>query len=49
MIAAQGLTVNRSSDGKKVLLYIVCFPYSLLSLTLSLLLVVVVVFTLLSY
>ena len=30
-IAAQGLTANRSSDGeKKILLYIVCFSYSLL-------------------
>jgi len=43
----QGLTANWSSGGEKIVLYVVCLTYSLLSLLL--LVVVVLVFTLLSY
>jgi len=51
MIAARGLAANQSLGGDKIVLYIVCFAYSLLPL-LALLLVVlliVLVFPLLSY
>jgi len=42
MITVQGLTVAWSSGGEKIVLYIVCFAYSLV-------VVVVVEFPLLSY
>jgi len=46
IIPAQRLAVNRSLGGEKIVLYIVCFAYSLLSSLLQLLVVVVVlVFT----
>jgi len=45
-ITAQGLATNQSPGGEKIVLYMVCFAYSLLSLLLSLL---VVIFPLLSY
>ena len=47
-IAAQGLAANRSSGGEKIVLCVVFFAYSLLSLLLSLV-VVVLVSPLLSY
>jgi len=32
MIALQGLAVNRSLGSEKIVLYVVCFAYSLLSI-----------------
>ena len=46
-IAAWGLPVNRSSDGEKIVLYVVCFAYSLLAVVAVV--AVVAVFPLLSY
>ena len=45
-VAAQGLAENQSSHCEKIVFYIVCFAYALLSL---LLLIVVAIFPLLSY
>ena len=45
-VTAWGLAVNRLSGGEKIILYEVCFAYSLLSF---LLVVVLLVFPLLSY
>ena len=42
MITAGGLAVDRSLGGEKMVLYVICFAYSLL-------LLVVVVFILVSY
>jgi len=46
MTAVQGLTVNQLLGGEKIVFYIVCFAYLLLSVVAA---VVIVVFPLLSY